>query len=50
MRTAVSSSGIILNNRESSRIYISASAYTFLITALDEGNLFCNKYMYTSLK
>ena len=44
VRTAVSFSGVILNNRESNRIYLSANVYTFLITTLKVGNLFCEKY------
>ena len=50
---ALSFTGVILNNRESSRIYFSASTsicYLLLIAALEEGNLFCDKYMYMSLK
>ena len=43
-RTAVSFSGEILNNSESSRIYLSASISTFLIDALEVGNLFCDKH------
>ena len=43
-RTAVSFSGLTLNNNESSRIYFSASASTLLIAVLEEGSLFCNKY------
>ena len=39
-RTAASFSGVILNNRESSRMYHLVSAYTFLIAALEDGNLF----------
>ena len=33
-RTAVSFSGVILNNSESNRIYLSANVSTFLIAAL----------------
>ena len=43
-RTADSLSGVILNNRESNRIYLSANISTFLIAALEVGNLFCDKY------
>ena len=43
-RTAVSFSGVILNNSESNRIYLSANISTFLIAALEVGNLFCDKY------
>ena len=39
-RTAVSFSGVILNNRESNRMYLSANVSTFLIAALEVGNLF----------
>ena len=49
-RTAVSFSGIILNNGESNKLYHSANASTFLIAALELGNLFCAKYRYMSLK
>ena len=49
-RTAVSFSGVILNNRESSRMYLSANVSTFLIAALEVGNLFCDKYRQISLK
>ena len=49
-RVVVSFSGVILNNKESSRIYHSARASIFLIVTLEEGNLFCDKYMYMSLK
>ena len=41
VRTAGSFSGVILNNRDSSRMYNSLRASTFLITALEDGNLFC---------
>ena len=43
-RTAVSFSGVILNNRESSRMNLSANISTFLIAALEVSNLFCDKY------
>ena len=43
-RTVVSFSGLILNSSESNGIYLSASVSTFLIAALDEGSLFCDKY------
>ena len=49
-RTAISFSGVILNNRESNRMYLSANISTFLIVALEMGNLFCDKYRYMSLK
>ena len=49
-RTAVSFSGLTLNNNESSRTHFSASASTLLIAALEEGSLFCDKYKYKSLK
>ena len=39
-RTAVSFSGVILNNSESNRMYLSANVSTFLIAALEVGNLF----------
>ena len=42
-RTVVFFSGVILTNRESSRIYLSANISTFLIAALEVGNLFCDK-------
>ena len=42
-RTAISFSGVILNNRESNRLYLSANVSTFLIAALEVGNLFCDK-------
>ena len=42
--TAVSFSGVILNNSESNRMYCSANVSTFLITALEVGSLFCAKY------
>ena len=44
VRTAVSFSGTILNKSESNRIYHSANISTFLIAALEVGNLFCAKY------
>ena len=37
-RTAVSFCGVILNNRESRRIYFSASASIFLTAGLEDGN------------
>ena len=43
-RTAVSFSGVILNNSESNRMYLSAHISTFLIAVLEVGNLFCDKY------
>ena len=43
-RTAVSFSGVILNNSTSNRMYLSAYVSTFLIAALEVGNLFCDKY------
>ena len=49
-RTAASFSGVILNNREPCRIYHLVIASTFLIATLEDGNLFCDKYMYMSLK
>ena len=36
-RTAVSFSGVILNNSESNRMYLSANVSTFLIAALEVG-------------
>ena len=39
-RTAVSFSGVILNNNESNRMYLSANVSTFLIAALEVGDLF----------
>ena len=39
-RIADSFSGAILNNRESNRMYLSANISTFLIAALEVGNLF----------
>ena len=49
-RTAACFSGVIVNNRESSMMYHLISASTFLIAALKDGNLFCDKYLYMSLK
>ena len=43
-RTAVSFCGVILNNKESNRIYLSANFSTFLIAILEVGNLFCDIY------
>ena len=43
-RTAVSFSVVILNNMESSGMYLSANVSTFLIAALEVGNLFYDKY------
>ena len=43
-RTAISFSGVILNNRESNRIYLSVNISTFLIADLEVDNLFCDKY------
>ena len=43
-RTAVSFSGMILNNSESNRIYLSVNISTFLIAVLEVGNLFYDKY------
>ena len=43
-RTAVSFSGLILNNNKSNRIYLSASVSTLLIAILVEGSLLCDKY------
>ena len=48
--TAASFSGVILNNRESSRIYCLLIVSTFLIAALEDGKLFCDKYKNMSLK
>ena len=42
-RTADSFSGVILNKRESNRIHLSVNVSTFLIAALEMGNLFCDK-------
>ena len=49
-RTAVSFSGISLNNSESSRMYYSVSISILLIINLEEGNLFCDRYKHKSLK
>ena len=49
-RAAVSFSGVILNYSESNRVYLSANVSTFLIAALEVGNLFCDKYREMSLK
>ena len=38
-RTTDSFSGVILNNRESNRIYLSVNVSTFLTAALEVGNL-----------
>ena len=40
------------NNQELYRVsmYLSANVSTFLITALEMGNLFCDKYRYMALK
>ena len=43
-RTAVSFSGVILNNSESNKMYHSANVSTFLIVSLEVGSLFCAKY------
>ena len=43
-RTAVSFSGVLLNNSESNRMYLSANDSTFLIATLEVVNLFCDKY------
>ena len=43
-RTAISFSGEILHNSESNRSYLSANVSTFLIAALEVGNLFCARY------
>ena len=40
-RTAVTFPGVILNNSESNRMYLSVNVSTFLIAALEVGNLFC---------
>ena len=50
--TANSLSGVdtILNNNESNNIYFSTNASTFLLAALELGNLFWAKYKYISLK
>ena len=39
-RTAISFSGVILNNSESNRMYLSANVATFLTAALEVGHLF----------
>ena len=39
-RTADSFSGVILINKESNRIYLSAKVSNFVIAALEVGNLF----------
>ena len=39
-----------LNNNEYSSKYLSANGLVLLIAALHDGNLFCTKYKYTSLK
>ena len=50
-RTAVSFSGLTLNNKESNRIYFSRKhASTLLIATLEEGSLFYDKHKYISLK
>ena len=49
-RTAVSFSGVILYNRESNRMYFSASASILLIATLEKDSLFCDRYQYISLK
>ena len=43
-RTAVSFSEVLLNNRESNKMCLSANISTFLIAALEVGNLFCEKF------
>ena len=43
-RTAISFSGVIFNNSEFNRMYLSANFSTFLIAALEVGILFCDKY------
>ena len=48
--TAVSFSGVILNNSESHKMYHSANVSTFLIAASEVGSLFCTKYRQMSLK
>ena len=50
VRTAASFSGVILNNNESSRMYYLLRASTFFIAALEDGNLFCDKYKNMFLK
>ena len=51
-KTAVSFSGVdvTLNNNESHKIYFLDSISTFLIAALELGNLFWAKHKYMSLK
>ena len=49
-RTADSFSAVNLNSRKSSRMYLSHSVSSFLIAALEVGNLFCDKYRQMSLK
>ena len=49
-RVAVSFSGVILKNKESLRMCHSLTASTFLIAALEDGNLFWDKYKNMSLK
>ena len=41
---AVSFSGVILNNSESNRMYLSANLSTLLIAALEVGSLYGSKY------
>ena len=41
-RTVISFSGVILNNSESNRMYLSANVSTVLIDALEVSNLFCD--------
>ena len=48
-RMAISFSGVILNNNESKRIYCSLKTSTFLVAALEDGNLFWDKYKNMSL-
>ena len=43
-RTDISLCGVILHKSESNRQYLPAYISTFLIAALDVGNLFCAKY------
>ena len=51
-KTAISFSEVnfIVNNNESNKIYLSAKVSTFLIAALELGNLFWAQYKYISLK
>ena len=42
--TAVSFSGVILDNNESNKMYYSANVLTLLIAVLELGNLFCAKH------